>query len=57
MHNPTSVVENDTHKLIWDFEIQTDLLISARRSGLVIVNEKKKNLPNCGFAVPADHIV
>ena len=30
MHNPASVLENDTHKLLWDFEIQTDQLISAR---------------------------
>ena len=25
MHNPTSVLENDTHKLQWDFGIQTYL--------------------------------
>ena len=31
MHNPTSVLENETHKLPWNFEIQTDHLISARR--------------------------
>ena len=24
MHNPASVLENDTHKLLWDFDIQTD---------------------------------
>ena len=42
MHNPKSVLENETHKLLWDFEIQTDHLILARRSGLEIVNNKKK---------------
>ena len=26
MHNPTAVQENDTHKLQWDFDIQTDHL-------------------------------
>ena len=30
MHNPAPVQENDTHKLLWDFDIQTDPLISAR---------------------------
>ena len=30
MHNSASVQENDTHKLLWDFEIQTDHLISAK---------------------------
>ena len=24
MHNPESVLENEMHKLLWDFEIQTD---------------------------------
>ena len=35
-------MENETHKILWDFEIQTDHQILARRSDLVIVNKKKK---------------
>ena len=31
MHNPESVQENETRKIRWDFEIQTDHLFSARR--------------------------
>ena len=31
MHNPEPVLENETHKLLKDFDIQTDHLISARR--------------------------
>ena len=27
MHNPAPVLENDTRKLLWDFDIQTDHLI------------------------------
>ena len=42
MYNPTSVLENDTHKLLWDFDIQTDHLISARRPNLIIINKKAK---------------
>ena len=42
MHDPASVLENETHKLLWDFEIQTDPLISARRPDLIIINNKKK---------------
>ena len=41
MHNPESVQENETHKFLWDFKIQTDHLISTRRIYQVIVNEKK----------------
>ena len=39
MPNPESVRENKTHKVLWDFEIQTDHLISTRRQGLV--NKKR----------------
>ena len=37
-----------THKLLWDFNIQTDHLISPRRPDLIIINNKKKkeNLQN-----------
>ena len=42
MNKPVSVLENETQKLLWDFEIQTDHLISARRPDPVIVKKKKK---------------
>ena len=35
-----SVLENDTDKLQWDFNIQTYLLISARRPDFIIINKK-----------------
>ena len=44
MLDPASVLENDTHKLLWDFEIQTDHLISARRPDLIKINNKKREL-------------
>ena len=34
MHNSEYVLENDTQKLLWDFELLTDHLISARRPDL-----------------------
>ena len=55
MHNPPPVLENDTHKLLWDFDIQTDHLISARRPDLIIINKNKKICKIFDFAVPADH--
>ena len=48
MYYPEFVHENETHKILWDFEMQTDHLISARRPYLVIVNEKE-NLRNSGL--------
>ena len=45
-----------THKLLWDFEIQTDHLISARRPDLIIINIKKnRTCKIVDFAVPTDH--
>ena len=57
LHNPAPVLENDTHKLLWDFDIQTDRLIAARRPDLIIINKKKKKkiCKVVDFAVPADH--
>ena len=66
MNKPEPVLENDTHKLLWDFDIQTDHRISARWPDLIIINKKKKkkkkkrkkkkvNRQNCGFSIPADH--
>ena len=44
MHNPASVLENNTHKLLWDFNILTDHLITARRPDLIINKKKKREL-------------
>ena len=54
MHNPAPVLENNTHKLLWDFDIHTDHQISARRPDLIIINKKKKKekLHNCRLCCP-----
>ena len=58
MHNLASVQENDTHKFLWNFDIRTDHLISARRPDLIIINNKKKRICKIvDFASPADHCI
>ena len=64
MHNPPSVLENETHKLLWDFDMQVDHRISDRRTDLIINNNnnnnnsndnnniKKENLQNCVLCCP-----
>ena len=42
MHNPAPALKNATHKLLWNFNIQTDHLIPARRPDLIIIEKKKK---------------
>ena len=56
MPNPAPVQENDAHKLLWDFDIQTDDLISARKPDLIIINKKEKRICKIvDFALPSDH--
>ena len=57
MHNPESVQENDAHKLLWDFDIQTDHLTLARQPDLIIINKKKRMCKIMGFAISADYKV
>ena len=47
-----AVLENDTHKLLWDFNILTDQLIPARRLHLIIINKKERI---CKIVDFADH--
>ena len=45
------------HKLQWDFDIETDHLISARRPDPIIINKKEKKCKIVDFAVPANYRV
>ena len=44
MQNPAYNLENVQDKLQWDFNIETDHLISASRPDLIITNNKKREL-------------
>ena len=44
MHTTAAVLESETHKLQYNFNIQTDHPISARRPDLIIINNKKRPL-------------
>ena len=54
MHKPESVLENKTHKILLDFEIEKDNPILAKSSDLMLIN-KKKDCHLVDFAVPADN--
>ena len=53
MNKLKSVLENDMHEILWNFELQTDHFIPARRVNVVIIEEKKrkekKNMASNGF--------
>ena len=46
IYNPESLVENEIYTILWDFEIQTDQLISVRQPK----STKNENLPNSGLS-------
>ena len=54
MHNPAPVLENNTHKLLWDIDIHTDHLITVRWPD-IIINKKERICKIVNFAVLADH--
>ena len=43
VHKLASDLENDNHKLLWDFNIQKHHLISAKRQDLIIINKKREH--------------
>ena len=51
-----SVLENNTNKILSDFEIQTDDLIPTTGPEIVLI-KKKKNLSSSGFCLSADYRV
>ena len=55
IHKQESVRENETHKILLDFGIQTDHLIPARKPNLVLINKKKRSCQVVDYSVPAYH--
>ena len=51
MHKPERVQENEKYKILWNFEIQAEHLITARRPELVIINKKRKSFYLEDFAI------
>ena len=53
-HNLEPILENERPQILWDFEMQTDHLIPARRPDRVRVKKKRKkereNMPNKGLS-------
>ena len=41
-HEPQAVCENEEYRILWDFSIQADHVIEARRPDMIIVEKKGK---------------
>ena len=53
-HQPEEVLETSDVKILWDFNIQTDNEIQARRPDIVVVNKKDRKCYIIDVAVPGD---
>ena len=51
-HEQESVVENENFKILWDFIIQCEHMIEARRPDIVVVNEVKKEAMIIDMVIP-----
>jgi len=54
-HVPMKVTENDEVKILWDYDIQTDKHIQARRPDITIESKQDKSLLIVDVAIPVDH--
>ena len=51
---PEAIIENENYKLLWDFMIQCDRMIEARRPDIVLVDKTNKEVKIIDIAVPGD---
>ena len=51
---PGSVLENETHNILWDFQLLTNHPVTARRPVLVLIKMKKIISTQVVFTAPAD---
>ena len=57
LHHLATVLENESHKPSWDFEIQTDYPEDQSYNNQQQQQQKMRTCRIVDFAVPADHTV
>ena len=53
-HQPEAVIENDSCKILWDFTVQRDHFITARKLDRIFINIKHNECQINDFAIPYD---
>ena len=51
-HEPDGVIENKGYKILWDFTIQCDTKIEARRPDIVLIDKSKKEVKIVDVNIP-----
>ena len=54
LHRPEAVTETEQVKVLWDFEIRTDRIVTARRPDLLVIDKQEKTAKIIDVAVPLD---
>ena len=53
-HQPETVTENDSYKILCDFTVQTDRFITARRFDIIFIDKGHHECQITDFAIPND---
>ena len=56
-HQPERVTETNNCKILWDFNVQTDKIIDARRPDIIRIDKDKRTAQIIDIAVPIDRNV
>ena len=53
-HQSEAVIEHDSCKTLWEFTVQTDRFITARRPDMILIDKKHHECQIIDFAIPYD---
>ncbi|KAK2578111.1 hypothetical protein KPH14_009889 [Odynerus spinipes] len=53
-YTPTTIIENETHKLYWDVTIHTDKTMKYNRPGITLIDKKEKITYLIEISIPND---
>ena len=51
-HQPQAVIENDSCKILWDFTVETDHFIIAKKTDMTVIDEEHHEGQITDFAIP-----
>ena len=51
-HQPGIVIENDSCKILWDFTVQKDHFITARKPGMIFTDKKHHEFQIIDCTIP-----
>ena len=53
-HQPEAIIDNESCKILWDFTVQTDHFITAKKPEMIFIDKKHHACQIIDFAIPYD---